>query len=292
MDLQRRDFLKAMSGAGAAAVLSGARCETAETSAQAGRSVMGLRAPPLDEVRVGFIGVGHRGPAAVVRLSRIPKARIVAICDVFEDRVAKNAAQVVAEGRPKPDGYFGSEDAYKKLCERPDVNLVYVCTPWAWHVPMALHAMQCGKHVCVEVPIAMTVADCWKLVDMAEQTRLHCMMLENCCYGEDELFALTLARNGLLGELVHGDCGYIHELRGPAGQHLLQELPAGILPAAHRQLLSDPRAGADLPVHGDQPRRSFRARGLAGVRRVRPDRLHQGEVRGCRSTGARPLQNG
>jgi predicted dehydrogenase len=119
----------------------------------------------------------------------------------------------MAAGHPQPAGYFGSEHIFKKLCERPDVNLVYVCTPWEWHVPMALYAMQCGKHVVVEVPIAMTVADCWKLVDMAEKTRLHCMMLENCCYGEDELFALTLARNGVLGELVHGDCGYIHELR-------------------------------------------------------------------------------
>ena len=93
------------------------------------------------------------------------------------------------------------------------MNLVYVCTPWQFHVPMALYAMQCSKHVCVEVPIAMTVEGCWSLVEMAEKTRLHCMMLENCCYGEDELFALMLARNGLLGELVHGDCGYIHELR-------------------------------------------------------------------------------
>jgi len=164
-------------------------------------------------VRVGFIGVGKRGPGAVNRLSRIPKAKIVAICDVFEERTAKAAADVVAAGRPKPETYFGSESAFKKLCERPDVNLVYVCTPWHWHVPMALYAMQCGKHVCVEVPIAMTVEDCWRLVDMAEKTRLHCTMLENCCYGEDELFALMLARNGLLGELVHGDCGYIHELR-------------------------------------------------------------------------------
>lgn len=213
MDVKRRDFVKAVSCAGAVAALSGAGCQTAGAPARTGTSVMGLKAPALDEVRVGFIGVGHRGPAAVRRLSRIPKTKVVAICDVYEARVAKSAQDVMAAGHPQPAGYFGSEHIFKKLCERPDVNLVYVCTPWEWHVPMALYAMQCGKHVVVEVPIAMTVADCWKLVDMAEQTRLHCMMLENCCYGEDELFALTLARNGLLGELVHGDCGYIHELR-------------------------------------------------------------------------------
>ncbi|MDD4103328.1 MAG: Gfo/Idh/MocA family oxidoreductase [Kiritimatiellae bacterium] len=211
---KRRDFLKGVSLAGSAALLQAAGCQTAGgNAASGGRSVMGLRAPALDEVRVGFIGVGKRGPGAVNRLSRIPKAKIVGVCDVFEDRAAKAASDVVAAGRPKPETYFGSEHAFKKLCERPDVNLIYVCTPWHWHVPMALYAMQCGKHVCVEVPIAMTVEDCWRLVDMAEKTRLHCMMLENCCYGEDELFALMLARNGLLGELVHGDCGYIHELR-------------------------------------------------------------------------------
>jgi predicted dehydrogenase len=174
---------------------------------------MGLRAPALDEVRVGVIGLGKRGPDAVRRLCRIPKTRVVAVCDVYENRAARSAAGVVEDGRPKPDVYFGSEVVYRKLCERPDVNLVYICTPWEWHVPMALYAMECGKHVGVEVPIAMTVADGWRLVEMAEKTRLHCMMLENCCYGEDELLALSLARKGLLGELVHGDCGYIHELR-------------------------------------------------------------------------------
>jgi predicted dehydrogenase len=209
----RRDFLKGLSYAGAATLLQGAGCQTAGAPEVNKRSVMGLRAPALDEVRVGFIGLGHRGPSAVKRLCRIPKAKVVAVCDVYEDRAAKGAASVVAEGHAKPERVFGSEQAFKKVCERPDVNLVYVCTPWQWHVPMALYAMQCGKHVCVEVPIAMTVADGWRLVAMAEKTRLHCMMLENCCYGEDELFALTLARNGLLGELVHGDCGYIHELR-------------------------------------------------------------------------------
>ena len=213
MDLKRRDFLKSLSYASAATVLSGVGCQTAAPATQQERSVMGLRAPALDEVRVGFIGVGKRGPSAVQRLCHIPKTKVVAICDVFEDRVARNAATVVAAGHPRPAAYFGSEEIYKKLCERPDVNLIYVCTPWEWHTPMALYALQCGKHVCVEVPIAMTIADCWKLVDIAEQTRRHCMMLENCCYGEDELFALSLIRNNLLGELVHGDCGYLHELR-------------------------------------------------------------------------------
>ena len=217
MKIGRRHFLRqaAWTGVGAALAGSAGGCKTAGASGVGASegTMTGFRAPPLDEVRVGFIGVGHRGPSAVMRLSRIPRTRVVAICDVYAERAAKSAADVVAAGHPAPETYFGSEEAYKKLCERPDVNLVYVCTPWQFHVPMALYAMSCGKHVCVEVPIAMTVEDCWKLVTAAEKTRLHCMMLENCCYGEDEMLALSLARNGLLGELVHGDCGYIHELR-------------------------------------------------------------------------------
>ena len=209
----RRKFLKLASVAGLTASTQVTGCRTAGLTADSGKTVMGLTAPPLEEVRVGFIGVGHRGPGAVKHLSYIPKTKVVAICDVYRERAEKSADDVVAAGHTKPAVYAGSEEAYKELCERPDVNLVYVCTPWQFHVPMALYAMQCGKHVCVEVPIAMTVKDCWRLVKMAEKTRQHCMMLENCCYGEDELFALSLARNGLLGELVHGDCGYIHELR-------------------------------------------------------------------------------
>ncbi len=211
---RRRDFLKAASFTGMAAVMAGTGCQTMGRSINNARSVMGLRAPALDEVRVGFIGVGARGPGAVKRLCNIPKTRVVAICDIYEDRVAKSAADVVALGQKDPAKYFGSKEAFKKMCERPDVNLVYVCTNWEWHVPMALYAMQCGKHVCVEVPIAMTVEDCWLLVKMAERMRLHCMMLENVCYGENELLALNLCRKGVLGELVHGEAAYIHDGRG------------------------------------------------------------------------------
>jgi len=210
---KRRDFLRLASGTGLAALMQPSGRRTSEAATRDGRSVMGLRAAALEEVRVGVIGLGKRGPGAVRRLCRIPKTKVVAVCDGYENRAAKSAAGVVEDGRAKPDMYFGSDEVYRKLCERPDVNLVYVCPPWEWQVPMALYAMQCRKHVCVEVPVAMTVGGCWRLVEMAEKTRLRCMMLENCCYGEDELLALSLARNGLLGELVHGDCGYIHELR-------------------------------------------------------------------------------
>ena len=113
---------------------------------------------------------------------------------------------------PDPACYGGSETAYKALCESDDVDLVYICTDWASHVPIALYAMQHGKHVAVEVPAATSVAECWAMVDMAEKTQLHCMMLENCCYDFFEMTALEMARRGVFGELLHVEGAYMHNL--------------------------------------------------------------------------------
>lgn len=99
-----------------------------------------------------------------------------------------------------------------KLCERDDIDLVYICTGWQKHVEMAVYAMRHGKHVAVEVPAATSVAECWQLVDVAEQTRKHCMMLENCVYDFFELTTLNMAQHGLFGEILHVEGGYIHNL--------------------------------------------------------------------------------
>jgi hypothetical protein len=63
------------------------------------------------------------------------------------------------------------------------------------------------------VPAAMTIEDCWKLVDTSEQTRRHCMMLENCCYGYNETLILRMTHAGLFGDLLYGEGAYIHDLR-------------------------------------------------------------------------------
>jgi predicted dehydrogenase len=88
--------------------------------------------------------------------------------------------------------------------------LIYVATPWEWHAEMAVCAMNQGKHVAIEVPAAITLQECWDLVDTAERTRRHCMMLENCCYGETEMLVMNMVRQGVLGQLTHGEAGYIH----------------------------------------------------------------------------------
>ncbi|MDR3261076.1 MAG: Gfo/Idh/MocA family oxidoreductase [Tannerella sp.] len=176
-----------------------------------GKSVMGLRCAPIPEVRIAIIGLG-RGGGAVERLSQIEGTKIAVLCDVQPDRIQNRQAYLKKAGRPEAVSYSGEED-WKKVCERDDIDLIYNATPWYLHVPIALYALKHGKHVTVEVPAALTVDDCWALVDTAEETQRHCMMLENCCYDFFELATLNMARKGLLGEVYHGEGAYIHDLR-------------------------------------------------------------------------------
>ena len=168
-------------------------------------------ADPIDTVRTGFIGLGMRGPDAVRRFTYIDGAKVVALCDLEADRVAKSQEILARRGKPAAAEYSG-EDGWKQLCERDDIDLVYICTNWQTHVEMAVYAMECGKHVAVEVPAAMSVAECWRLVDTSERTRKHCMMLENCVYDFFELTCLNMAQQGLFGEVLHAEGAYIHNL--------------------------------------------------------------------------------
>ena len=174
-------------------------------------NMSGYAAPKLDVVRIGFIGVGSRGIGAVERMSQIEGVEIKAICD--KRPTAVNSAKKILEGTiHQPELYAGSEDIWKKVCEREDIDLIYTATPWDLHTPIAVYSMEHGKHVAVEVPAATTIEECWQLVETSERTRKHCMMLENCCYDFFELLTLNMARQGFFGEIVHCDCGYLHDL--------------------------------------------------------------------------------
>ena len=162
--------------------------------------VVALRCEALDTVRVGFIGLGMRGPGAVERFTYIPGTKVVALCDLLPERAQKAQEILKKRGLPAAVEYSG-EDGWKALCEREDINLVYIATPWQLHVEMAVYAMEHGKHVAVEVPAAMDLEECWKLVNTAERTRLHCMMLENCVYDFFELTTLNMAQQGLFGTI-------------------------------------------------------------------------------------------
>jgi hypothetical protein len=174
-------------------------------------NMSGYPAPKLDVVRIGFIGVGSRGTEAVVRMSKIEGVEIKAICD--KRAAAANGAKKRLEGTGQnPEIYAGSEDIWKKLCERDDIDLVYSATPWDLHTPIAVYAMEHGKHAAIEIPAAQSIEQCWQLVETSERTRKHCMMLENCCYDFFELLTLNMARQGFFGEITHCDCSYIHDL--------------------------------------------------------------------------------
>ncbi len=175
------------------------------------KSVLGLRTAPMDSVRVGFIGLGMRGPGAVRRFTHIEGVKIKALCDLKPERVAHSQKILTDRGFPAAAEYSG-EEGWRALCERNDIDLIYICTPWQLHVPMAVYAMEQGKHVAIEVPAATSLEECWQLVDVAERTQRHCMMLENCVYDFFELTTLNMAQQGLFGEVLHVEGSYIHNL--------------------------------------------------------------------------------
>ena len=174
--------------------------------------VLQLRCDPIPVVRVAFIGLGMRGSTAVERFTQLDGVEIVALCDKVPAHVERAQRTLSVHGLPAAQEFTGADD-WRRVCELEGVDLIYNCTDWQMHVPIALYAMERGKHVAVEVPAALTVADCWALVDAAERTRRHCMMLENCCYDFFEMTTLNMAREGLFGEIVHVEGAYIHDLR-------------------------------------------------------------------------------
>lgn len=179
-------------------------------------NVLELTTPALKTVRVGFVGLGMRGPGAVERFTHMKdvglNVQIVALCDYEEGRAKGVNENIVKKaGLPGADIYSGAE-GYKQLCERNDIDLVYIATDWNHHVPVALYAMEHGKHAAIEVPSAMSLKDCWDLINMSEKTRKHCIQLENCCYDFFELNTLNMAKKGLFGEVIRGEGAYIHDL--------------------------------------------------------------------------------
>lgn len=208
----RRDFLKAATLAGVTATMA---CSAGSGKKNLGEARSSLyKTDPMETVRVAYVGVGNQGTSHVRNLTKIEGAEIVAICDIVEDKVKRSQKICVDAGLPKPDGYFKDKNDFRRMCERDDIDLVYTATPWNWHVPVCVEAMKTGKHAATEVPAAVTLEECWELVEVAEQTGKHMVQMENCCYDRTELLILNMVRNGLFGELLHARCGYLHDLRG------------------------------------------------------------------------------
>lgn len=220
--LSRRDLLKSTAGVAAALGFGGmsqraegaaAPADTSTSPAPQGATMKGVPFEARDVVRIGLVGCGRRGMNHVSDLLGIPNVEIRAVCDVVPDHATAAAAEIETAGRPAPALYVAGERDFENLCRRDDLDLINISTPWSWHVPMAVAAMREGKHAAVEVPAATTIEDCWTLVDTSERTRRHCVMLENCCYGYAEMLVLRMVRAGLLGEILHAEAAYNHDLR-------------------------------------------------------------------------------
>lgn len=218
-DISRRNFLKrtAIGGAGimvAKDILSPEIRADAkkEANKNASPTMMGVPFEPRERVRMGIIGVGGRGSSLLRDLLAVENVEVKAICDLVPEKVAHAQKTVTDAGQPQPKGFSKSEWGFKNLTQL-DLDIVYIATPWDWHVPMAVNAMKNGKHAAVEVPACTTLEECWEVVHTSEATRKHCVILENCCYGETELMVLGMVRDGVFGQVTHAEGAYLHDLR-------------------------------------------------------------------------------
>lgn len=206
--------------------------------------LMDFAAPPMDTVRLGFLGVGGRGNSLLGEFLKTDGVAVNAVYDTRPAHADRAARRVADAGQPSPTTYSAPDDV-QRLCGRSDLDAVVIATPWERHTPLALAAMNAGLHAFIEVPAAVTLDECWALVDTAEATRRHCLMLENCCYGETELLVLHMARRGLLGELLHAEGAYLHDLRA----ELLRDADERLWRLQH----SIHRCGNLYPTHGLGP---------------------------------------
>lgn len=181
------------------------------------QSTIGLALPKMEVVRVGFIGLGMRGPGAVERFTHIPGTQVVALCDYEQERADRCQQYLKNASMPKAAIYSG-EKGYEELCKRDDIDLIYIAADWIHHFLIAKCALENNKNVAIEVPSAMNLKECWELIDLSEKKRKHCMILENCCYDWFEMNTLNMAQQGVFGEVIRAQGAYIHNL-APFWEH-------------------------------------------------------------------------
>lgn len=242
--MNRRHVLR-LGALGAGALLTRSVPVAAETAKGGSATMIGYRDDPREVVRIGFVGVGLMGTAHVENLLKIEGVEIRAVCDIVEEKVERVQRMVADAGGGRPEGFAQGSEDFRRLCDRDDLDLVFTATPWEWHVPVCLAAMESGKHAATEVPMALTVDDCWRLVETSEATRRHCVMMENCNYDRFEMMVLNMVSQGVFGELLHARCGYLHDLR--AVKHDMEG--EGVWRRAHSMT-----SNGDLyPTHGLGP---------------------------------------
>jgi hypothetical protein len=246
-NISRRNFMVRTALGGAGLVIANDILQEnllAATSKTTNATMIGVPFEAHERVRLGIIGVGGRGTSVLRDLLAVDGVDVKAICDLVPEKVEHAQKMVTDAGQPKPTGFTKGDWDFKNL-NQLDLDIIYIATPWNWHVPMAVDAMKNGKHAAVEVPAASTLEECWDLVNTSEATRKHCVILENCCYGSSEMMVLEMVRNGFFGEITHGEAAYLHDLRrivtANEGEGLWRRVP-------HMQ-----RNGNLYPTHGLGP---------------------------------------
>lgn len=213
--LDRRGFMKNGALMGLGASLTGMTLTgcTSQYMHPGQASMISHGSAPKDTIKVGFVGIGNMGSGHVRNLLKIEGCQITAVCDIRPERTEWAKKEIVKNGFPEPAVYGKHDTDFVRMCQEEDLDLVYNAAPWRWHTPICLSAMKNGMHTASEVNIALTIDDCWKLVETSEKTSRHCIMMENCCYDYTEMLVLNMIQQGMFGEVMHGECGYLHDLR-------------------------------------------------------------------------------
>jgi predicted dehydrogenase len=207
----------------------------------------------VKKIRIGMIGVGLRGNTHLHNLLNRNDVLIPAICDIDPERITISQDMLLKAGHKKAEVYSKNESSYLELLKRSDLDAVIIATPWEWHTPMAVAAMNAGKFVGVEVSAANTIEECWDLVNTSERTGVHCMILENVCYRRDVMAILNMVRKEMFGELVHLQCGYLHDLRKVKFEPGAEFGEKAVHEAKWRTEHSVKRNGDLYPTHGVGP---------------------------------------
>ena len=210
----RRGFLQTSTlGAIAASTLS-VNCQNNLNSTRDGIYMGDFSDKPNNNIRAAFIGI-NRGSTHLKNFATLPGTEVVALCDLYEDIVEREYGKLktYTDKLVNLKKYWGDEDKWKLMLDEVKPDVVFISTNWNNHAPMAVESMKKGAHAFVEVPLAVTLKEMWDIVNTSEKTKKHCMMMENVNYGRDELLFLNMCRKGLVGELLHAEAAYIHELR-------------------------------------------------------------------------------
>lgn len=246
MNIRRREFIKTAAVAGAGLAVS--------PTLSFGNPLKNSK------LRLGFIGLGLRGVLHLQNSLNRSDVEITAICDTDPKRMDLSRKMISDAGYKKALEFGKNAYDYRNLLELKDVDAVIISTPWLWHTPMTVDAMNAGKYAGVEVSAATSMKECWDLVEAHENTGTHMMILENVNYRRDVLAVMNMVRQDVFGELLHFRCGYQHDLREVKFNNGKQPYGGGVLfgpeamSEAQWRTQHSLKRNADLyPTHGIGP---------------------------------------